>query len=186
MYWRRIGEKRRCSYDPVGTPSLCGPSGGQLSICFGETRPSALGRPRLLRLPIALPGTCRSLWGRRTPDVRVYPDPTMSRRSPVDGESRLQTRCSRSAFIDERQLLFRADVGHLRLRESGPLRNPTLDAVDRPGVRLLRRPVESATQSGRRPTGKAATRRAYGLLEAACCENDRATKSTNARTRAAS
>jgi hypothetical protein len=46
-----------------------------------------------------------------------------------------------SAPMVERQLLSKADVGHFRLRRSGPLRKPTLEGADRSSVRLLRRPT---------------------------------------------
>ena len=50
----------------------------------------------------------------------------------------------------ERRLLFKADVGRFRLRGSGPLRKPTLDAVDRSSVRLLGDKLALSTHRSRR------------------------------------
>ena len=65
----------------------------------------------------------------------------MGHRSPVDGVCQLQTRCSQSAFIVEGPPMFKADVGRLPLRKTGPLWKPTLVSVGPSNVRLLGRPT---------------------------------------------
>jgi len=54
----------------------------------------------------------------------------MSGLTSVPGDHLLKTDCRRLAFADERQLLFIADFGGLRLREAGPLRKPTVDTAE--------------------------------------------------------
>jgi hypothetical protein len=71
----------------------------------------------------------------------------MSRRSPVDGESRLQFRfvlrlCAAGrVFFVERQLIVKAGVGRFPWWEAGPLRKPTFEAEVRSRVRLLVPPI---------------------------------------------
>ena len=65
--------------------------------------------------------------------------PAISRRSLAEVECRLQTRCSQSDFVVERQLMFKADVGRFPLRVTGPLWKPTSGAILLANVRLLAR-----------------------------------------------